>query len=200
MSAPPLGYKGFDLSMNSKTIKIENFASMSMEKRNLVWTWRNSDRIRLKMTDTGIIPLENHLKFVERLAGRDDKMYLLFSIDDEPFGVLDFVNCDRTAKTCETGLYIGDERFLGLGFLLYYYNFYMAFEHFDFETIHSSILKSNKGAVALTTKMFGLKIVGETEYAYLVRYAKSDWMGLSSTFKHKILDNAHIGRTEWVRG
>lgn len=171
---------------------------MSLDKRRLVLRWRNSERVRRNMLSQEIISEAAHFSFIDGLSGRRDKMYFLFSIDSVPFGVLDFVNCNWNKKTTETGLYIGEDRFLGLGFLLYYYNFQVAFEHFPFETINTSILKNNKGAFSICSRLFGLRVNGETETEWLVAYTKNDWSYVSSSLKEKILSNANIEKTEWI--
>jgi len=84
----------------------KNFTKTTLEEQKLIWSWRNSDRIRLKMRHQEIIPLENHLKFIEGLRKRTDCLYYLFYADGRPVGVQDYLqieNFDADKQVLEIG-------------------------------------------------------------------------------------------------
>ena len=101
-------------------IKFKNFINLTEEEKLLVLEWRNSDRVRLKMLNQEIIPLENHLNFIESLKTRTDCKYWLFMLDDIPVGVYDIININPDGTGGVSGSYIGDDNYLGYGLLLVY--------------------------------------------------------------------------------
>jgi len=57
-----------------------NFVYLSFDELTTVWTWRNSDFVRRWMLNSEEIPLESHLRFIERL--RDSKCDLYWLVED----------------------------------------------------------------------------------------------------------------------
>ena len=67
-------------------MKYKKFQDLSLEEKKEVLAWRNHPEIRKWMYNKEKIPLENHLKFIESLKEKPNKIYL--KVDD--LGVVNF--------------------------------------------------------------------------------------------------------------
>lgn len=84
---------------------IRSFTALSETELAEVLSWRNDDRVRPWMDNTTQIELEDHLRFVEHLASREDATYVRVDESSTPVGVVTFVAIDRDAGSAEFGLY-----------------------------------------------------------------------------------------------
>ena len=82
-------------------LSFRNFTGLTDGERDLILAWRNTDRVRLRMTNRDLLSREEHFRFIDSLASRADRAYYLFSVDGEPAGVLDFVRIDAVSRSCE---------------------------------------------------------------------------------------------------
>lgn len=109
-----------DYSVDSYTFR--NFISLSLDEKKMVLDWRNNEKIRRWMNHTEIIPLENHLNYIESLKEREDVYYWLVYRDNEPIGVVDILDVNQENHSVETGYYLNPDYLdAGLGFEFYYY-------------------------------------------------------------------------------
>ena len=100
----------------------KNFIMLTREECEMVLRWRNNERIRRWMNHTELIPLENHLRYVESLKHRDDVYYWLVYRSNEPIGVVDILDVNPDNGDVETGYYLNPDYLdSGLGFEFYYY-------------------------------------------------------------------------------
>jgi len=88
-----------------KNIELINFTDLTLEEKKMILEWRNHPEIRKWMYNQNEIKLKEHLKFIESLKGRQDKLYFLVKKDDKKIGVVDFYDIDTKKKECESGLY-----------------------------------------------------------------------------------------------
>lgn len=99
-----------------------NFISLSLEEKEMVLGWRNHDSIRRWMNHSEVIPLENHLNYIESLKTREDVYYWLVYRDGEAIGVVDILDLNIETGCAETGYYLNPEYLdAGIGFEFYYY-------------------------------------------------------------------------------
>lgn len=99
-----------------------NFVNLSLKEKEMVLSWRNNDKIRRWMNHSEIIPLENHLRYIDTLKEREDVYYWLVCKDNEPIGVVDILDADYEKDQAETGYYLTPDLLdAGLGFEFYYY-------------------------------------------------------------------------------
>ena len=100
--------------------RFRNFLLLADEEKRMVLDWRNHEKVRSMMVNKDIIPLENHLRFIESLKDRVDCYYwLVFSPDNSPIGVLDLLHVDKKNDIAEFGNYLNpDEAGRGFEFLI----------------------------------------------------------------------------------
>ncbi|MBW4080594.1 UDP-4-amino-4,6-dideoxy-N-acetyl-beta-L-altrosamine N-acetyltransferase [Paenibacillus sp. S150] len=75
----------------------------------LVLEWRNADHIRPFMNHGEFIPLEDHYRWFESMEKDASKLVKLCFYKEKPIGLVNFSQIDPKNKTCEWGLYIGDQ-------------------------------------------------------------------------------------------
>lgn len=138
-------------------INFTNFKSLTNSEKELILSWRNSDRIRFKMLNNDIITLEQHLAWIDKLKEKDDSLYYLFKVNNIPVGSFSYTNIDNFLKTCEPGSYIGNIDYKGYGILLNYLGFKHAFEELGFKDIDITVLKINKRVSQMHRTIFYAK-------------------------------------------
>ena len=178
-------------------IKFKNFTLISKEEKELVLKWRNSDRVRTKMVNQDIIPLESHLRFVDSLKNRSDCKYWLFMIDDIPVGVYDLVDIRPDGSGGVSGSYIGDEEYLGYGLLLIYIQL-LGMEYCDKDyRCESFVMKNNPRTYKMQKKIFGAKDLREEEDRWYIYWDKEGWDSVKDNLKATIYDPLNIEEVIW---
>ncbi|WP_405115843.1 UDP-4-amino-4,6-dideoxy-N-acetyl-beta-L-altrosamine N-acetyltransferase [Paenibacillus sp. FSL K6-1217] len=79
------------------------------EHSRRIWEWRNADHIRPYMNHDGMIPLEEHHRWMNAVAGDTSRLLRICYYLDTPVGFVQFSQIDRSHKTCEWGFYIGEK-------------------------------------------------------------------------------------------
>lgn len=114
----------------------KNYVVLSEEEKMLVWQWRNHPEIRKWMTNSEIIPLENHLQFIDNLKDRIDAYYWLVFKGDKPIATLNFTHINYEDNSGMPGLYLSpDELNTGEGFTFHYYYKELAYYQLGFESL-----------------------------------------------------------------
>ena len=179
-------------------IKFKNFTLISKEEKELVLKWRNSDRIRSKISsDNSIIPLDDHLKFIEKLKDRKDRKYYLFYVDERPVGVNILLDIDEKGLSHDGASYIGDENYLGYGLLLLYLQL-RGIENATEEIISECyVLKNNPRVYKMHKKVFGAKDLREEEDRWYIYWDKEGWDSVKDNLKATIYDPLNIEEVIW---
>jgi len=139
--------------------KLINFIDLSLEEKKMVLEWRNHSSIRKFMRNKEIIPLENHLKYIEFLKNSKDKKYFLVKELNEYVGTIDFTEIDLDKKETHLGLY-AKPNLRGVGDILMNSIIDYAFNSLGTKVLKLEVLKDNIKAIKLY-KRFGFSIVGE---------------------------------------
>ena len=178
-------------------LSFRNFTELTEHERDLVLSWRNADRIRLRMTNRGILSREEHFRFIDSLASRTDRLYYLFSVGGEPAGVLDFIRIDPKERSCEPGAYVGDERFLGYGFPLYHCALAHAFDDLGCVVVKGTVRKDNPASSAILRRVFGARDVGETAEENLLEVDRPYWVAHRDGLEKRMRERFGIGEVRW---
>ena len=178
--------------MAGDVLNFKNFINLSEEEKELVLQWRNSDRVRLRMNNSNIIELQDHMRWINGLKDNKETLYFLFEINGNPAGVFDYSQINNTDKTCVCGSYIGDENYLGYGILLNYFGFEYAFSQLDTERINISVLKSNKRVFEMHKNIFNAKLYRENDKEYFMYLDKN-------IDKEKILTLYDVESVKWEK-
>lgn len=131
-------------------IKLINFIDLSLEKKEMILSWRNHHDVKQWMYNTDDISLENHLGFIESLKNKTDKLYFLVEQEKEYIGVIDFTNI--TKYSCDFGLYSNIE-LKGIGKILLENICNYAFDKLKLEILKAEVFKENEKAIYLYKKI-----------------------------------------------
>lgn len=135
-------------------LTLKNFVNLTEDEKKLVWAERNKESIRSKMYNTDIIPLENHLSWIESLKNKLDCKYFLVYFDETPVGVIDFTGISE--DSCEIGDYVFEEYLdLGYGILFETVILKYAFETLNIKEVRCAVLETNANVYKTHIKYFG---------------------------------------------
>jgi len=174
-----------------------NLIKTTIEERKLVLSWRNSDRIRLKMRNKDIISIENHLKFIEGLKNRDDCVFWLIYIDKIPIGVASDTDIDKKNKTCSGGMYIGNEEYSGYGIPALYYGFKNNFENNKIKENVYDVLKTNKRVYQMHKRIFHARDKYETDTEWFLYQDTETYQEMKKDLEPKMKSFYDIDKVIW---
>lgn len=139
-----------------------NFINLDEDLIKQVWQWRNAPEIREYMYNKEIIPLENHLRFVQSLRDREDVAYWLVRKGEEPIGVTNLTDINIEESSAELGYYMLPSKLnSGLGLEFAYNNLLFVFNtEIQCNSLHGAIHRSNTNALVLDSYL-GCKIQTE---------------------------------------
>ncbi len=141
-----------------KAYSFTSFIDLKPDEVEKVWGWRNHESIRKWMYHTEIIPIENHLKFIEKLSDAKDKIYFLVKRENVPLGVFSIIDINNDQG--EWGYYIAPEYHnQNFGVEFYYYALKYVFESLNFKKIIGFALLENKPANSLNDLFGFTKII-----------------------------------------
>ena len=128
-----------------------NFIVLDERMITQIWEWRNDPKIREFMYNKEIIPLENHLRFVQSLIKRDDVAYWLVSKGNEPVGVTNLTDINIEKSSAELGYYMLPSKLnTGQGLDFAYNNLLFVFDtDINCNYLHGAIHRSNINALVL---------------------------------------------------
>lgn len=122
-----------------------NFTELNEYEINLVHRERNDLDVRVKMFDDKIIPLQEHLKFLENLKKDNTKIFILVKRANLYIGVYSLIKIED--GNAQGGFYLfkeAREKNLIIDFL--YQTITYIFNNFSITNINGYALKNNKAA------------------------------------------------------
>ena len=141
-----------------ENIKLLNFIDLKPEEKEMILKWRNHPEIRMWMYNQDEIKLEEHLRFIESLKSRKDKLYFLVKKEEEFIGVIDFTQLVEK-KSVHMGIY-SNPNLKGNGKILLNKIIDYSFNNLKVERIFSEGLMENEKAYILY-KSFNFKDIFE---------------------------------------
>lgn len=125
------------------------------------------------MYHDSLITLEEHLAWFSRVSKRDYCKYLLFLVDEEPFGHINFTEISLGNRTAKWGFYLGKEAApKGLGTKMALLALDYIFSIID--TVYGEVLNTNSASLKYHQKL-GFRNVGEKEN---VIFRDGEWVGV----------------------
>jgi hypothetical protein len=131
------------------------------EDIELVRQWRNSDAVRLNMEYKKHISAEEQIKWFNSINNISNN-YMLIHYKCEKVGVLNDKNIDWENRTSESGIFIGNEKYLH-SFLPYFVSvagIEINFTLFKWRKQYAHILTSNSNARKFNTEL-GYQLSGD---------------------------------------
>jgi UDP-4-amino-4,6-dideoxy-N-acetyl-beta-L-altrosamine N-acetyltransferase len=122
-----------------------NFVHLNQQQREVVRTWRNSEKIRKWMYTDHIISQVEHKIFLRDLEDSNAAFYWLVRMWDNDIGVLYFPHVDFNNKNAYFGIYSNpDSRILGVGKKLDMLALKLVFECAGFQSLWLEVIEDNK--------------------------------------------------------
>ncbi|MGH1600840.1 UDP-4-amino-4,6-dideoxy-N-acetyl-beta-L-altrosamine N-acetyltransferase [Campylobacter majalis] len=153
-------------------MRLINFTELSRSQKMMILKWRNDEQVAKFMLNKSVSKAE-HLKFIQSLKTRIDKLYFLVKNDDVfekcDIGVIYFT--DICKESCEFGLY-ANPSLKGVGKVLIKGVIDYAFCVLKVKILSAKAYKSNEKALALYDK-FGFEICGEDDEFFHLRLVNS---------------------------
>ena len=150
-----------DIIYSVGVYSFKNYIRLETEEKEMVLKWRNNDAIRQMMYNTEIITVDDHLRFIDGLAKRNDKYYWIVYKGETPLGSVNLVQVDQETGSAELGYYIRPDRMgdgEGLFFVFNVLDF--VFNVLRFKMIYGATNALNKSATILD-EFFGFQRNGE---------------------------------------
>ncbi len=145
--------------------KYTKFQNLSLEEKKEVLKWRNYPEIRKYLFNKDEIPLEDHLKFIESLKKRDDKIYIKVS----DIGIVNF----EIKEYIEIGLHKNPEK-KGVGKKLLDFALNYAFNELKTKKVFLEVFEENKKAINLY-KNFGFREIEKKENLIKMELCYENW-------------------------
>lgn len=136
-------------------MKISDGKLRSLEKDDLelLFNWRNSERIRASMFSDHIITREEHYSWFSSLKDKE-VVYLIFELNNQAVGLSDFTDIDYVNNRCWWGFYLGENNLpRGTGLLMGYWSMEYAFSKIKIRKLCSNVLSKNTVSINYHKKL-----------------------------------------------
>lgn len=110
--------------------------------------WRNQDFVRKMMYTQHEISEQEHLGFVENLKKDPNRGLFVYYLDEEPFGVFQYV-WNREEESIRTGWYLTKEEYqdMGYGVFLRFFSLEIIYKVLKAKQVVGEVLGSNEKAL-----------------------------------------------------
>lgn len=139
-------------------ICFKEFSALSPVELELVFAWRNDERIRKHFINEAV-GYDEHFAFAKSLKDDESKRYFLVFDDEKPIGVINFVSISK--DECEFGIY-QNPNLKGFGRILLSNLVHYAFRNLRVKRLVARALKDNAKAIRLFLG-FGFTLTSQDE-------------------------------------
>lgn len=139
-------------------ICFKEFSTLSPVELELVFAWRNDERIRKHFINEAV-GYDEHFAFAKSLKDDESKRYFLVFDDEKPIGVINFVSISK--DECEFGIY-QNPNLRGFGRILLSNLAHYAFNNLRVKRLVARALKDNEKAIRLFLG-FGFTLTSQDE-------------------------------------
>lgn len=150
----------------------KNYIHLTQEQSQTILELRNSDYIRSNMHNSEIIPLNNHLNWVETLKTNFQKEYFALILDDVVVGSCSFVQ-DENGVSSWGIFFVKTINPLISSVSAYLFMQYL-FDIKGFTSIDSQVLKTNSLALRFNQNL-GFCIYKEEKEFFRLSLSKKQW-------------------------
>ncbi|OAB58142.1 hypothetical protein AY600_01070 [Phormidium willei BDU 130791] len=180
-----------------------NLRSLNSSDKNLIYQWRNKERIRQNMYTDHIITQEEHELWLSGVLEDLSKIYLVCEFKNKPVGLIYFTDINEHHSRCYWGFYLGeDDSPRGCGFVMEYlaleYLFNTHKDTMEIRKLCCEVFGFNT-AVIKQHKRFGFKEEGKLrahfyknkKYEDVVQMSlfKEDWVALKKAISSKYFND-----------
>lgn len=164
-----------------------------------IMIWRMMPEITKYMNTDPKLTLEGQRKWFEKISSKDDEFYWIIEVEEEPVGLLSFVDWDKHNSIIHTGVYIAvkEKRSIVLTVNLQLSMYEFAFEKLGVNKVSMEILSNNRNIINLNERL-GATREGilrqaikkdETYYdLYLLSVLKEEWPHVKNKTKYNSIE------------
>lgn len=186
----------------------------------LIWKWRNSERIHSMMLTPHKISWEEHKNWFENIVSNQEiPLHFVFEYQNKSLGYIGYTQVDFINKRCSPGAYIGNalDAPIDAGVALMYMSMAYPLDHLGFNKLSTIVFKNNKKAYKMD-KIFGYEEEGFLREhflvndlfldAYMLGILKTQWelkkaefielIGYAAT-KQELMDKSKRGGVVWIK-
>ena len=155
--------------LQSSLIRIVTFDDLP-----LILEWRNSDRVRMVMNNKNIITWEEHVQWFSQVLQDGTKEVFIAECNQQPFGVVSFINKNISQGTCEWGFYVGAPQIdVPLGKALAILALDYIFK--DYHLVRAEVLQTNSKSSLFHLDLGFNKLYEKGNYIYY-KLTKYEWI------------------------
>lgn len=140
-------------------IILKDYTLLNNQEQNMLLDLRNESYVRQNSLDDSIIPLENHLRWVESLKSSEDKHYFAVFSQDELVGAINVFDIKSQMKW---GVFFKEEASLMFKTLVPIYFLEHVLRTYDVDYLYLQALKTNENAISFD-KNLGFIVCDEDE-------------------------------------
>ncbi len=85
------------------------------DDRERLLAWRNSPEVAAYMYSDHPIARDEHDRWFDAIPGRRDRRYWIIEVNDEPVGLVNLADIDKTHRRCAWAYYLASPNVRGLG-------------------------------------------------------------------------------------
>lgn len=156
-------------------LRFVNYIHLDEQQKKEILEYRNHPEVRRWMCSTDIIPLQNHLNYIESLKTRDDAFYWAVFNEDGMCGGISLT--DVHDGCADEGIFLNPNMTgKGLGTRITRTSFLLYFTVFGLDRIYSLVNKDNVAALKMDRRT-GYTIGTEDKGFVTIELTKQDWIG-----------------------
>lgn len=170
-----------------------NYSIRPVEERdlNILFAWRNSERIRAFMYTDHLITMDEHLKWFHYIRHGNTGHALIFEDGGRPLGTVNINRINRSDNSCHWGFYVGDSSApKGSGTALGCLGLRYIFEHLRLDMVTGEAFSFNRASIGLHLKLGfqpaeepSCKVLKNGSYKEVLRFSlsKGMWESIGDT-------------------
>jgi len=135
-------------------VTLLNFTNLDEREKEMVFRWRNSEKVRKWMFTDRIISLDEHIKFIDLLRNDNRNFYFLIKRASRYLGVMSLTRVNIRNRNAYIGIYANPgKKIAGLGSILGETLLKLAFDVAKLHTLKLEVFEDNERAIALYKKL-----------------------------------------------
>ena len=139
---------------------------LSQTDLDIVLPWRNDPSVRRCMYSSHVITADEHQKWFNHISAAEDRIALLFSVGEEPRGVVQFNQLNVDARRGRWGFYIDPKALPHWSLLVEFEALEYAFEVLKLHKLDCEVISFNKKVINLHKKSGFLEEGWFVDYHY----------------------------------
>jgi UDP-2,4-diacetamido-2,4,6-trideoxy-beta-L-altropyranose hydrolase/UDP-4-amino-4,6-dideoxy-N-acetyl-beta-L-altrosamine N-acetyltransferase len=147
-------YRVVKAMLNAEKADNRTLRLLTPKDSQMILKWRNSDRVRLCMTNKEIIKPEQHEAWLNKVLVSKNDMYFIYEENGKPIGVVCFNDINKEKREARWGFYIGEENTQkGTGTRMCLKSLVYAYKELGLKVINADVFNNNLASIKLHFKL-----------------------------------------------